>query len=49
MEPLVANHVVEREMIELCARFEEMEEMQRIAYDVVDVSDAEGENIELEE
>jgi hypothetical protein len=47
-EPL-ANHVVEREMQELHVRLETMEATQRRALDVGDVSDAESEEIEVEE
>jgi hypothetical protein len=49
VEPPVANRVVEREMRELCARLEVMEAVQRRAPDVGDVSDAESEEIEVEE
>jgi hypothetical protein len=48
-EPPVANRVVEREMRELHARLDAMETTQRRAPDVGDVSDAEREEIEVEE
>jgi hypothetical protein len=48
-EPPVANRVVEREMRELHARLDAMETTQRRAPDVGDVSDAESEEIEVEE
>jgi hypothetical protein len=45
----LANHVVEREMREFHARMEAMEATQRRAPDVGDVSDAESEEVEVEE
>jgi hypothetical protein len=45
----LANHVVEREMRELHARMEAMEATQRRAPDIGDVSDAESEEVEVEE
>jgi hypothetical protein len=48
-EPPLANRVVEREMRELRARLETMEATQRRAPDVGDVSDAESEEVEVEE
>jgi hypothetical protein len=48
-EPHVENRVVEREMRELRARLDAMETTQRRAPDVGDVSDAESEEIEVEE
>jgi hypothetical protein len=48
-EPPVENRVVEREMRELRARLDAMETTQRRAPDVGDVSDAENEEVEVEE
>jgi len=48
-EAPLANRAVEREMLELHARLETMEATQRRAPDVGDVSDAESEEIEVEE
>jgi hypothetical protein len=48
-EAPLANRVVEREMRELHARLETMEATQRRAPDVGDVSDAESEEVEVEE
>jgi hypothetical protein len=49
VEPGLANRVVEREMRELHARLEAMEAAQRRALDVGDISDAESEEIKVEE
>jgi hypothetical protein len=49
VEPPIANRVVEREMRELRAILEAMEATQRRAPDVGDISDAESEEIEVEE
>jgi hypothetical protein len=48
-EAPLANHVVEREMRELHSRLETMEAMQRRTPDVGDVSEAESEEVEVEE
>jgi hypothetical protein len=48
-EPPLANRAVEREMRELRARLEAMEAAQRRAPDAGDVSDAESEEVEVEE
>jgi hypothetical protein len=48
-EPTLTNCVVERYMRELRARLEVMEEVQRREPDVGDVSNAERENVEVEE
>jgi hypothetical protein len=48
-EAPLANHVVEREMLELRARLETMEATQRRAPDIGDVSEAESEEVEVEE
>jgi hypothetical protein len=49
VEPPLANRIVEREMRELRARLEAMEAVQRRAPDAGDISDAESEEIEVEE
>ena len=49
MEQPLANWVVEREMRELCAILEAMEAVQRRAPDVGDISNAESEEVEVEE
>jgi hypothetical protein len=49
VEPPLANRVVEREMRELRARLEAMEAAQRRAPDAGDISDAESEEVEVEE
>jgi hypothetical protein len=43
VEPPLSNHVVEREMREICERLEVMEEVQRRAPNAGDISDAESE------
>jgi hypothetical protein len=48
-QPPLANRAVERDILELCTRLETMEETQRRAPDVGDVSDAESEEVEVEE
>jgi hypothetical protein len=48
-EPPLANRAVEREMRELRARMEAMEAAQRRAPDAGDISDAESEEVEVEE
>jgi hypothetical protein len=47
--PPLANQAVEREMREIRARLEAMEAMQRRAPDAGDISDAESEEVEVEE
>ena len=49
VESSIANRVVERESIELHARLEAMEAAQRRAHDFGDISEAESEEIEVEE
>jgi hypothetical protein len=49
VEPPLTNHIVEREMREICARLEAMEEVQRRAHDVGDINDAKSEEVEVEE
>jgi hypothetical protein len=49
VEPPVENRSMEREMRELRARMDAMETTQRRAPDVGDVSDAENEEVEVEE
>jgi hypothetical protein len=49
VEPPLDNRIVERDMRELHARLEAMEAAQRRAPDVGDISDAESEEIEVEE
>jgi hypothetical protein len=47
--PPIENRVVGREVRDLCARLEVMEEIQRRTYATRDLSDAESEEIEFEE
>jgi hypothetical protein len=49
VDPPVANRAMEREMRELRARLDAMETTQRRAPDVGDVSEAENEEVEVEE
>jgi hypothetical protein len=49
VEPLVSNRAMEREMRELRSRLDAMEMTQRRAPDVGGVSDAEVEEVEVEE
>jgi hypothetical protein len=49
VEPPVENRAMEREMRELCARLDAMETTQRRAPDVGDISEAENEEVEVEE
>jgi hypothetical protein len=49
VEPPLANRDVEREMRELRARMEAIEETQRRELDVEDINDAKSEEVEVEE
>jgi hypothetical protein len=49
VETPIENRAMEREMRELCARLDAMETTQRRAPDAGDVSDAENEEVEVEE
>jgi hypothetical protein len=49
VEPPIENRAMEREMRELCASLDAMETTQRKEPDVGDVSDAENEEMEVEE
>jgi hypothetical protein len=49
LETPLANHVVEREMRELCSRLEAMDAVHRRAPNVGDISDVESEEIDVEE
>jgi hypothetical protein len=49
VKPPLANRVVERKMRELHARLEAMQAAQRRAPDARDISDAESEEVEVEE
>jgi hypothetical protein len=49
VEPPLSNRAMEREMRELHARLEAMEAAQRRAPDAGDISDAESEEVEVEE
>jgi hypothetical protein len=49
VEPPLSNRAMEREMREIRARLEVMEVAQRRAPDVVDVSNAESEEVEAKE
>jgi hypothetical protein len=49
VEPPISNHIIEREMRDICTRLELMEAVQRRAPNSGDISDAESEEIEVEE
>jgi hypothetical protein len=48
VDPPMENHVVGREMREICARLEAMEAMQRRTHVAEDVSDEKIEEVEVE-